>query len=112
MYTIVAQRARLARMERACAETERHLAIVESQIAARAERQTITARVKKRQLGRSSSTWTPADERHFQDTLAAVRFTRRREIEALSRKHARQQAAIAAFRARRRSDAHSEDLIP
>lgn len=102
MRSYAEQRAMLARMERARAETERHLAIVDNQIAARAERMTVTGRVKSRQYGRSTSTWTPADERVFQENVAALRFERRCEIDALSRKLARQSGAIAAFRVRHR----------
>jgi hypothetical protein len=100
----------LARMERARAETERHLAIIENQIAARAERMTITGRVKSRQYGRSTSTWTRADERAFQENVAALRFERRGEIEALSRKLARQIGAIAAFRVRHCINEPTEEI--
>lgn len=96
------QRAMLARMVRAREETRNHLAIIERQIAKRAERMTITARVKARQYGRSTSTWTPAGERHYHETAAALRFGRRGEIDALTRKLERQEAAIAAFRVRLR----------
>lgn len=102
MRSYLNQRAMLARMEAARAETERHLDIIERQIAARAERMTTSARVKARQFGRASTTWTRADERHHQETLAALRFERRGEIDALARKLARQVGAIAAFRVRYR----------
>ena len=46
--------------------------------------------------------WTRTDERIYQENLAAIRFERRGEIEALSRKLARQTGAIAAFRVRHR----------
>lgn len=104
------QRAMLARMVRAWEETRNHLAIVERQIEKRAERMTITARVKTRQYGRSSSTWTPADERHYHETVAALRFERRGEIDALSRKLERQEGAIAAFRVRHRINEQPEEL--
>lgn len=102
MRSYIEQRAMLARMERARAETERHLAIIERQIAARAERMTTSARIKAHQFGRTSTTWTRADERHYQEALAALRFERRGEIDALARKLARQAGAIAAFRVRYR----------
>lgn len=104
MRSYLDQRAMLARMERARAETERHLAIVERQIAARAERMTVTSQAKSRQCRyrRSNSMWTLADERIFQENLAALRFERRGEIDALARKLARQAGAIAAFRVRYR----------
>jgi hypothetical protein len=60
----------LARMEVAQAETQRHLGVIERQIAARAERLTITDRAKRRQHGRSASSWTNADERLIQQHVA------------------------------------------
>ena len=94
----------LARMEVAQAETARHLAVIENQIAARAEGMTVTAQAKSRQSRhrRSSSMWTLSDERIFQENLAAISFERRGETEALARKLARQAGAIAAFRVRYR----------
>ena len=97
------QRAMLARMERAHAETARQLAVIERQIEARAERMTTSNRVKARQYGRASATWSRADERDFQANVATLRFARRGAIDALSRKLARQAGAIAAFRLRHRS---------
>lgn len=94
------QRVMLARMEKVRAETERHIVIIERQIAARAERMTTSTHVKTRQFGRSTSRWSRADERNYQDNLAALRFERRGEIDALARKLARQAGAIAAFRVR------------
>ena len=89
-------------MVSARAETERNLAIIENQIAARAERMTISARIKARQFGRGAATSTRTDERDFQANLAALHFERRGEIDALTRKLARQAGAIAAFRIRYR----------
>jgi hypothetical protein len=95
----------LTRIEAAQAETQRHLGVVERQIAARAERLTITDRAKRRQLGRSASSWTNADERLFQQHVAELVLARRSEIDALTRKLDRQQAAIAEFRTRHRLSA-------
>jgi hypothetical protein len=39
--------------------------------------------------------WSRTDERTYQNTIAALRFARRTEIEALSRKLARQDGASA-----------------
>jgi len=113
MKTDAEQRAMLARMERAYTETARHLAIIENQIAARAERMTVTSQAKSRQSRhrRSSSMWTLTDERIFQENLAAIRFARRGEIEALSRKLARQAGAIAAFRVRCRINEPEREAV-
>lgn len=110
MRSYIEQRAMLARMEAARGETERHIAIIERQIAARAERMTTSTRVKARQFGRSSTTWTRADERDFQENTAALRFERHGEIDALARKLARQTGAIAAFRVRYRINAAPEEM--
>ncbi len=65
MRSFVEQRARLARTEAARAETERHLAVIERQIEARAERMTTNTRVKARQFGRGTATWTRTDDASF-----------------------------------------------
>ncbi len=96
------QRAMLARMVRTRDETRRHIEIIRRQIEKRAERMTITARLKTRQYGRMKSTWTRADERDYRENAAQLRFQRRGEIDALTRKLERQDAAIAAFRDRYR----------
>lgn len=105
MRAYAENRAMLARMEGARAETERHIAIIERQIETRAERIAISANVKTRQFGRGTSRWGRADERDYQEAIAALRFERRNEIDALSRKLARQAGAIAAFRVLHRIDA-------
>lgn len=107
------QRARLARMEAARAETAHHLAIVDRQIAARAERMTVTSQAKSRQCRhrRSNSMWTRTDERIYQENLAAIRFERRGEIDALARKLARQAGAIAAFRVRYRINEPEREAV-
>lgn len=110
MKTGSEQRARLARMEAARVETERHLAIIERQIAARAERITISTHIKTRHFGHATSRWSPVDERQFQETLAALRFERRVEIDALASKLARQSSALAAFRLRHGISAAPEEM--
>ena len=66
------QRAMLTRMETAHTETARHLAVIERQIEARAERMTTSSRVKARQYGRASATWTRSDQRDFQANVTAL----------------------------------------
>lgn len=105
------QRAMLARKERAHAETVRHLAVIKRQIEARAERMTTSSRVKARQYGRAS-TWTRSDQRDSQANIAALRFARRGEIDALSRKLAWQAGAIAAFRVRYRINKPARERVP
>lgn len=90
----------LTRMDVAQAETQRHLGIIERQIAARAERLTITDRAKRRHHGRGASSWTNADELLFQEHVAELTLARRSEIDALTRKLDRQEQAIAEFRSR------------
>jgi len=48
----------LSRMEAARRQTRVHLDLIERQIEGRAERSTITARVKGRPFGREGSAWT------------------------------------------------------
>ncbi len=103
-------RATLARMELACAETARQLDTIDRQIAARAERMVVTVRSKTRQFGRGSSTWTLPDERLYREMLAGLRFQRRTEIEALTRKLLQQNVAIDAFRHRHRINAPSPQI--
>jgi hypothetical protein len=95
MIALPEPRALLTRMEAAQAETQRHLSIIERQIAARAERLTITDRAKRRHHGRGASNWTNADERLFQEHVAKLTWARRGEIDALTRKLDRQENAIA-----------------
>jgi hypothetical protein len=93
----------LSRMETAQAETQRHLGVIERQIAARAGRMTITDRAKRRPHGRSASSWTNADESLFQQHVAELALARRGDIDALTRKLDRQEKAIAEFRTRDRT---------
>ncbi|MGY4567062.1 hypothetical protein [Bradyrhizobium sp. USDA 3256] len=92
----------LARMETAQVETQRRLGVIERQIAARAERMTITDRAKRRPHGRIATSWTNADERLFQQHVAELALARRGEIDALTRKLDRQETAITELRARNR----------
>jgi hypothetical protein len=103
MIELQGRRVLLTGMEVAQAETQRHLGIIERQIAARAERLTITDRAKRRHHGRGASSWTNADERLFQEHVAELMLARRGEIDALTRKLDRQEQAIAEFRSRQRA---------
>lgn len=95
----------LTRMEAAQAETTRHLGLIERQIASRAQRLTNTDRAKRRQHGRSASSWTHADERLFQQHVAELALARCNEIDALTRKLDQQEMAIAEFRTHHRVSA-------
>ncbi|MBB4571049.1 hypothetical protein [Rhizobium leucaenae] len=88
----------LATMEAARRQIHQHLELVHRQIAGRAERLTVTQKAKSRSHRRGRSNWTPSDEELFREHLDRLTFERRREIEALSRKLARQDQALAAFR--------------
>jgi hypothetical protein len=105
MIELQERRVLLTRMEVAQAETQRHLGIIERQIAARAERLTITDRAKRRHHGRGASIRTNADERVFQEHVAKLALARRGEIDALTRKLDRQEKAIAECRTRHRVSA-------
>ncbi|OWZ92257.1 hypothetical protein B9J07_17410 [Sinorhizobium sp. LM21] len=111
MRNYFAQWAMLARLEAARAETERRIAIIERQIAARAERMTTSCRVKARRFGHASTTGTRADARDVQAKIAALRFERRGEIEALDRKLALQAGATAAFRVRYRISVPEREAV-
>lgn len=105
MIELLDRRLPLTRMEAEQAETKRHLDLIERQIASRAERLTNTGRAKRRQHGRSASSWTHADERLFQQHVAELALARRNEIDALTRKLDRQETAIAEFRTHHRVSA-------
>ncbi len=98
--TISEHIAMLATMEAARRETLAHLRLIERQIAARAERLMTSIRARSRDYRKSRSTWSHADEELYQATLSELTFSRHREVDGLSRKLARQDAAIAAFRRR------------
>jgi hypothetical protein len=94
----VSPRALLANMEAAHRQTSQHLHVVRRQIAGRAERLTITAKAKARSHRRSNANWTRSDEDLYRDCLDRLTFERRGEIEALTRKLARQERALAVVR--------------
>ncbi len=104
----------LLRMQASRRETRHHLDLVLRQIAARAERVTVTQKAKSsgRTHKRSGSRWTPLDEQLFQSHLHALEFRRRGEIEALSRKLARQDAAITVLKARLEPHADINRSVP
>lgn len=101
--------AMLARMQAAHRQTLGHLRLIERQIAARAEGLVVTFRARSRDHGRSRTMWTHADEQFYLGKLSELTFLRHAEIEAVSRKLTRQEAAIAGFRCRHSlSDADPE----
>ncbi|NKX68196.1 hypothetical protein HEP89_29085 (plasmid) [Labrenzia sp. 5N] len=94
----------LRRMETARRQTKAHLDLIERQIAARAERMTISAqaqaKAKARSHPRGRSHWTRSDDALFREYVDQLSFERRGEIDALTRKLSRQERAIAAVRAK------------
>ncbi|MDH2092237.1 hypothetical protein N5K21_26300 [Rhizobium pusense] len=108
MSTTRAQ-ARVVRMEAARRETRHHLDLVRRQIEGRAERITVTEKAKARSLRRGGSRWTRSDELLLQVHVDRLTFERRSEIEALTRKLTRQDAAIEAFRARHDDGSHGPE---
>lgn len=94
--TLVNSRALLATMEASRRQTHHHLDLVHRQIAGRAERLTVTEKAKSRSHRRGRSNSTPSDEELYRDHLDRLTFQRRGEIDALSRKLARQDQALAA----------------
>jgi len=89
-------RALLAAIEASRRQPCHHLHLVHRQIAGRAERLTVTQKAKSRFRRRGRSNWTPSDEELYRDHLDRLSFERRGEIDALSRKLARQDQALAA----------------
>lgn len=108
----ISPQVRLSRMEAAHRETRRHLDLLRRQIEGGAERITVTQKTKatNRSHRRAGSRWTRSDEMLFQSHLERLAFERRGEIEALSRKLTRQEAAIISFRVRhdRHDNRHHE----
>ncbi|BCH19551.1 hypothetical protein [Mesorhizobium sp. L-2-11] len=95
------ERVLLSRMEAACRQTSNHLSRIERRIERRAERLTVTLRAKRRSFSRRGPKWRPEGDRLLRDQVERLTFERRGEIDALSRKLARQERAIAVFRDRR-----------
>jgi hypothetical protein len=109
------RQALLFRMEEARRQTQRHLDMIDRQITAK-----MTALIPS--LGRRRSGYRrgkpPAPEAflaRYRSSLAAITAERQPEIDALSRKLARQEVAIAAFRARQEfsasARARNEDAV-
>ncbi len=102
MTSLSDTRTRLLRMEAARRETRRHLDHVQRQIEGRAERMTITekAKAQNRTHKRFGPRWTRSDEALYRSHVDRLFFERHSEIDALSRKLARQDRALAALRER------------
>lgn len=94
------RRRELARMMARRDETRQLIAIINDILRRKAERSTLADRPKKRTFGRGTSKWTPADERHFRAVLADLKNSNRPELDRLQGRLERQDAAIAALRAR------------
>lgn len=98
--TLVSSRILIARMEAAHRQNSQHLDLIFRQIGLRAERLTITEKAKSRSGRRSGSRWTRSDDQLYHHHVDRLTFERRGEIEALSRKLKRQEAALDEARAR------------
>ena len=96
--------AELARMEEARRQTRRQLDLIERQIIRRMTAIIPTLRLKRPAFGRGKPPDPNAFMRRYRESLAAITLERQPEIDALSRKLARQDRAIAAFRARHHVD--------
>ena len=92
--TAVTSRVLIAQMETAHRQNAQHLDLIFRQIGRRAERLTITEKAKSRSGRRTRSRWTRADEQLYQHHVDRLTFERCGEIEALSRKLKRQEAAL------------------
>lgn len=98
--TPVSPRVLIAQMEAAQQQNAQHLDLIFRQIGLRAERLTITEKAKSRSGRRSGSRWTRSDEQLYHHHVDRLTFERRGEIEALSRKLKRQEAALKEARTR------------
>ncbi|AEI04541.1 hypothetical protein OCA5_pHCG300960 (plasmid) [Afipia carboxidovorans OM5] len=90
----------LSRIADARCGTQRQLGVIERQIAKRAERMTITARVQRRRGRRGAHAWTGVDECAYQALVADLTLARHSEIDALTGQLAREDAALTALRVR------------
>jgi hypothetical protein len=96
--------AELARMEEARRQTRRQLDLIEPQIIRRMTAIIPTMRAKRSAFGRGKPADPNAFMRRYRESLSAITLERLPEIDALSRKLARQDRAIAAFRQRNHID--------
>ncbi|MCO5164551.1 MAG: hypothetical protein M9939_26010 [Mesorhizobium sp.] len=94
------RRRELARMMARRDETRQLIAIINDSLRRKAERSTLAERPKARAYGRHATTWTPADERHYLAVLDRLHERNRPELARLEGRLERQDAAIAALRAR------------
>lgn len=94
----------LCRVETAHRQTKAYLDIIERQIKARAERMRITTKAKARSHRHRRSRWTRSDKAMLRAYVEQLRFERRGEIEALSRKLTWQELAILAVREKTTND--------
>lgn len=108
MVAIVSREVQLARMEEARRQTQRQLDLIDRQIARRIT--AILPRLARCQAGYRRGK--AADGRtlleRYRSNLAALTAERQPEVDALSRKLARQDTAIAAFRERSGSMARAD----
>jgi phage-related minor tail protein len=106
MKTVPACAEKLTRMEEARRQTQRQLDIISRQIIRR-----MTALIpqlsRKRTLYNHGKTDPRTFLERYRSNLAAITAERQPEIDALSRKLARQDAAIEAVRAKQQPDAHA-----
>ncbi|GGA64012.1 hypothetical protein [Pelagibacterium lentulum] len=105
MMTHARLRAALGRMEVRLAYTRSNLMRVEHALSNRAEAETIRRRPKARYYHRRMSRWSGADEAEYRRILERLLDTSQPELDRLRRRIARQDAAIAALRAKYRVNA-------
>jgi len=106
MISVAEARARLFRMEEACRQIQRQLDQIDRQITRRMTVLIPRLQPKRTCYRRGNPTDPKAFLERYRSALAALSAERQPEIDTLSRKFARQDHAIAAFRAR-----HGLDLL-